>query len=58
MLLQALHSLNVVTALAWIPGHSGIFYNERADSMAKQALTRHADVWMSHSRFHNARVLS
>ena len=34
----------VVTALAWIPGHSGVFYNERADSMAKLALSRHADV--------------
>lgn len=44
VLLQALHSLNVVTALAWIPGHSGVFYNERADSMAKLALSRHADV--------------
>jgi len=44
VLLQALHSLNVVTALACIPGHSGIFYNERADSMAKLALSRHADV--------------
>jgi len=28
----------VRVVLAWIPSHSGIFFNEKADSLARQAL--------------------
>jgi len=36
----ALSDLNVVTVMAWIPGHSGIAWNVEADTLAKSALQK------------------
>jgi len=36
----ALSNLNVVTVMAWIPGHLGITWNKEADSMAKSTLQK------------------
>jgi len=36
--LHTLHSMDIQVSVAWIPGHSGICYNERADMAAKEAL--------------------
>ena len=38
VVLQELKSLQVAVSVCWIPGHSGIVYNELADSVAKSAL--------------------
>ena len=38
--IQALSGMNLQTVVAWIPGHSRIWWNEKADSMAKLALQR------------------
>ena len=35
-----LSSLGIEVVLSWIPGHQNITYNEKADSMAKEALSR------------------
>jgi len=35
---RALHNWNIRILLTWIPGHSNILFNEKADSLAKQAL--------------------
>jgi len=36
--LMSLRSMKVCVSVAWIPGHSGIHYNEQADMAAKEAL--------------------
>jgi len=36
--LQLLNDMCVRISVAWIPGHAGIFYNERADTVAREAL--------------------
>jgi len=36
--LHTLYNMDVQVSVAWIPGHSGICYNERADMAAKEAL--------------------
>ena len=36
--LMSLHSMKVCVSVAWIPGNSGIHYNEQADMAVKEAL--------------------
>jgi len=38
--LQVLHSQELSVSVGWIPGHSGIEFNELADSLAKSALEK------------------
>ena len=39
-MVKRLSSLGVDVVLSWIPGHQNITYNEKADSMAKEALNQ------------------
>jgi len=42
-LLRQLQGMSVTVSLTWIPGHTGIEYNEKADQLAKSALARQPD---------------